>query len=64
MSVLKLDLTMIGLLYIHIPFCEKKCGYCDFVSYQTGRNGWGIIDAVITEAEKLCGRRRTACSSA
>ncbi len=20
-------------LYIHIPFCEKKCYYCDFVSY-------------------------------
>lgn len=20
-------------IYIHIPFCVKKCGYCDFVSY-------------------------------
>ena len=20
-------------LYIHIPFCIKKCKYCDFVSY-------------------------------
>ena len=20
-------------LYIHIPFCNKKCDYCDFVSY-------------------------------
>lgn len=20
-------------LYLHIPFCEKKCDYCDFVSY-------------------------------
>ncbi len=20
-------------LYIHLPFCLKKCGYCDFVSY-------------------------------
>ena len=22
-------------LYIHIPFCEKKCDYCNFVSYCT-----------------------------
>jgi len=21
-------------IYIHIPFCKKKCYYCDFVSYQ------------------------------
>ena len=20
-------------IYIHIPFCAKKCDYCDFVSY-------------------------------
>ena len=20
-------------LYIHIPFCEKKCNYCSFVSF-------------------------------
>lgn len=23
-------------LYIHIPFCIKKCNYCDFVSYPIG----------------------------
>ncbi|MDY5435966.1 radical SAM family heme chaperone HemW [Peptostreptococcus porci] len=22
-------------LYIHIPFCKKKCNYCDFVSFTT-----------------------------
>ena len=20
-------------VYIHIPFCIKKCDYCDFISY-------------------------------
>ncbi len=20
-------------VYIHIPFCVKKCDYCDFLSY-------------------------------
>ena len=20
-------------LYIHIPFCEQKCAYCDFLSF-------------------------------
>ncbi len=24
-------------LYVHIPFCIKKCGYCDFVSAPAGR---------------------------
>lgn len=22
-------------IYIHIPFCVKKCGYCDFLSFQS-----------------------------
>ena len=20
-------------VYIHIPFCSKKCGYCDFITF-------------------------------
>ena len=24
-------------LYIHIPFCDKKCDYCDFVSFSMSR---------------------------
>lgn len=25
-------------LYIHIPFCEKKCNYCDFLSFPAGED--------------------------
>lgn len=33
-------------LYIHIPFCEKKCKYCDFVSFYADCN---IIDKYIAK---------------
>ena len=25
-------------LYIHIPFCARKCSYCDFLSFPSGRD--------------------------
>lgn len=38
-------------LYIHIPFCIKKCKYCDFVSYtDCNRLFDSYIDCVLTEA--------------
>ena len=40
-------------IYIHIPFCVKKCAYCDFVSYAgCGALADEYIDAVGREAEK------------
>ena len=37
-------------LYVHLPFCRKKCAYCDFISYP-GREGeiTGYIQVLLTE---------------
>jgi oxygen-independent coproporphyrinogen-3 oxidase len=40
-------------LYLHIPFCEAKCDYCDFYSVPTGRRGsagWGSEKSARTDA--------------
>jgi len=41
-------------LYIHFPFCSKRCNYCDFVTF-AGMNEWIplYMDALRTEALKL-----------
>lgn len=26
---------MVDAIYIHIPFCVRKCDYCDFLSFQS-----------------------------
>jgi len=43
-------------LYIHIPFCEKKCVYCDFYSIESFRQYDdvldGIHDEIVMRAEK------------
>lgn len=39
-------------LYLHIPFCIKKCKYCDFVSYNKNNDMIDIyIDALIKEMD-------------
>ena len=38
-------------LYIHIPFCRKKCAYCDFVSFENSPHMDSYIDAVGKELE-------------
>lgn len=39
-------------LYIHIPFCVRKCGYCDFVSFPAGQNVQkAYVQALLKELE-------------
>lgn len=48
-------------LYVHIPFCDRKCDYCDFVSYSMGIDAqhefknalFKEIDMYRTKCEKM-----------
>lgn len=38
-------------LYVHLPFCEKKCHYCDFFSLPAeGQDIDGTVDAILAES--------------
>ena len=38
-------------LYVHVPFCASRCGYCDFNTYVPGEGVRrdGFVDAVLAE---------------
>jgi oxygen-independent coproporphyrinogen-3 oxidase len=39
-------------LYVHLPFCAHRCGYCDFVTLVGKRDGHGTyVDALLAELE-------------
>ena len=39
-------------LYVHVPFCEAKCHYCDFFSVPAqGQDLGGTLEAILAEAE-------------
>lgn len=41
-----------GGIYIHIPFCRRKCIYCDFYSVGSRLADWGkYVTALLAEAE-------------
>jgi putative oxygen-independent coproporphyrinogen III oxidase len=40
-------------LYLHIPFCERKCEYCDFTSVAGSTGSAGYMDALTAEVRRV-----------
>jgi oxygen-independent coproporphyrinogen III oxidase len=40
-------------LYLHIPFCERKCEYCDFTSVAGAAGSGAYVDALVAEVRHL-----------
>ncbi len=40
-------------LYLHIPFCERKCEYCDFTSVAGATGSVAYMDALVAEVRHL-----------
>ncbi len=45
-------------VYVHVPYCRVRCGYCDFTTYTAdelgpyaGASRAGYVDAALTEAD-------------
>ena len=47
-------------LYIHIPFCEKKCNYCDFLSFKTDN---GTMEEYISQLKRELTVMSTECGA-
>ncbi|MCI6638274.1 MAG: radical SAM family heme chaperone HemW [Bilifractor sp.] len=50
-------------LYIHIPFCAKKCGYCDFPSFPAeGKLQKRYVEALLREIRSFSGMEQRVSS--
>ncbi|GHU60407.1 coproporphyrinogen III oxidase [Clostridia bacterium] len=43
-------------IYVHIPFCRSKCGYCDFYSVKGSEDGMDSYQKALLSHIKECGR--------
>jgi putative oxygen-independent coproporphyrinogen III oxidase len=47
------DAAEVRSLYIHIPFCERRCEYCDFASVAGRQGEAAYVDALRAELRRL-----------
>ncbi|MGH7722524.1 MAG: radical SAM family heme chaperone HemW [Candidatus Dormibacteria bacterium] len=50
---MRVEAAPITALYIHIPYCERKCEYCDFVSVAGARGQREYVGALVGELRAL-----------
>lgn len=51
-------------IYIHVPFCRKKCIYCDFFSGGVKNTDWGsFVSCVLNELDERQGELKRAPST-
>lgn len=39
-------------IYVHVPFCQRKCRYCDFYSVTNARQRGGFVQALLIEIQQ------------
>lgn len=50
---------MINCIYIHIPFCQKKCKYCSFCSFELIKEKNSYLNSLIKEIEYFYDNEKT-----
>ena len=49
-------------LYVHIPFCVKKCSYCDFLSFPADERTQGVYTQALLKEIAYYGTQMKDCS--